>query len=334
MDAGEAARNALKCVLRAEKGENLVIFCDDEKTDVGEAFVSGAVALGLQTRLDSLETDPKTFRKEVPQRIRAILKRPASIYVNLLRGTSEEAPFRIQLIKLETQENKARLGHCPGITLDMLTEGALALNEEEHQQMQASAEKLIQKLNAAARIQIESPSGTRMSLSVEARSFFTDTVIDMQTMRWMNLPTGEVTVAPVEQSAVGELVCDMAAGGIGPIDTPVTLTVRNGKVQASSSKDSQILSRVRDSLNTDDNSSTIGEFAIGINPKARLSDEFLELEKIFGTVHVAFGNNADFPGGQNPSKNHLDLLVSKPSVKVFRKDGSSVKVLFNGAFQS
>jgi leucyl aminopeptidase (aminopeptidase T) len=104
-------------------------------------------------------------------------------------------------------------------------------------------------------------------------------------------------------------------------------------VQSSASKDPQILNRVRESLNTDNGSGTIGEFAIGINPKARLADEFLELEKIFGTIHIAFGNNVDFPGGQNPSKNHLDLLVSKPTVRIFDKKGSSIDVLKDGAFQ-
>jgi aminopeptidase len=334
MDAEEAARNALKYVIGAETGENIIIFCDDEKMDVGKAFVSGAMNLGLQTRLTPLKTGRRTLRKEIPHQVIDILKRPAAIYVNLMRGIREEARFRIELIKLETKEHKARLGHAPGITLDMLTEGALALTEEEHRRMQSFARNLIQKLSKAVRLEIRNPAGTDISLGVEGRSFFTDAAIDRKTMKWLNLPTGEITVAPVENSAQGRLVCDMAVGGIGPIDTPIKLAVRNGKVQNYASKDSQILNRVKDSLNTDDRSGTIGEFAIGINPKARLSEEFLELEKIFGTIHIAFGDNSDFPGGRNPSKNHLDLLVSKPSVKAFAKDGSSIDVLLDGAFQT
>jgi aminopeptidase len=333
MIAQEAARNALKCVLRAEKGESIVIFCDDEKMNVGKAFVAGAMDLGLQTRFTILETDTETPRKEIPQQVKAILKQTPAIWVNLMRGAREEAPFRIELIGLETRESKSRLGHSPGITLDMLTEGALALTEEEHERMQRFANQLVQKLSRVTRIEIKNPAGTNLSLSVDGRSFFTDTVIDTKTMKWMNLPTGEVTVAPVEDSAEGEFVCDSAVGGIGTLKTPIKLTVRGGRAQTSSSKDHGILRRVRDSLNTDRNSSTIGEFAIGINPKARLVEEFLEAEKILGTVHIAFGNNSDFPGGQNPSKNHLDLLISKPSVKAFNADGSSFDVLLDGTFQ-
>jgi hypothetical protein len=332
MDADEAARNALSCVLEAENGESMVVFCDDEKMQIGEAFVGGALDLGLQARLTPLKTGLGVFRKVIPKQVMDILKRPTDIYINLLRGVREEAPFRIELIKLETGERKTRLGHCPGVTMDMLTEGALALTAEGHRQMQAFARKLMRKLDHAVKIEITNPGGTDISLSIEGRSFFTDTIIDRETMKWLNLPTGEVLVAPVENSAEGELICDLAVGGIGPIETPVKLTVRNGKVQDSSSKDSQILKNVRDSLKTDAHSNIIGEFAFGINMKARFIEEFLEAEKLFGTIHIAFGDNSDFPGGQNPSKNHLDLLVSKPSVKAFNKDGSSIDVLVEGTF--
>jgi aminopeptidase len=333
VEAWEAAKNALDCVLQARKGESIVIFCDDEKTDIGKAFTNGALKLGLQTRLTPFKTSPKAFRKEIPKQALEILKQPPDIYINLLRGIREEAQFRIELIKRETEEHKARLGHCPGVTLDMLTEGALTLKPEEHWQMQAFANTLIKKLDKADRVEIANPSDTNLSLSAEGRPFFTDTIVDMKTMKWMNLPTGEVIVAPVENSLEGELICDMAIGGIGPLNTPVKLTVREGKVHASSSKDSQVLKRVRDSLNTDENSSTVGEFAFGINPKARFTQEFLEAEKLLGTIHIAFGNNSDFPCGKNPSKNHLDFLISKPTVKASFKNGSSMTVLANGIFR-
>ncbi len=54
---------------------------------------------------------------------------------------------------------------------------------------------------------------------------------------------------------------------------------------------------------------------------------------MLNTIHIAFGNNSDMPGGKNPSKNHMDFLVSKPAVNVFNKDGSSINVLVEGVFQ-
>ncbi len=334
MDAWEAAKNALECVLEAKRNESVVVFCDYEKINVGEAFANGALKIGLQTRLVQLKTDASFFRKDVsPQIMEILTKQTQNIYINLLRGNREETPFRIQLIKMETNDRKARLGHCPGVTMDMLTDGALALTTEEHRQMQAFADRLIEKLCQAVRIEITNPAGTKVSLSVEGRPFFTDTKIDWKTMKWMNLPTGEVIVAPVESSLEGKLVCDVAIGGIGLIKTPVEITVKNGKVQDVSSADAEVLRRANKSLNTDELSNVVGEFAFGINPKARFVEEFLEAEKTLKTIHIAFGNNSDMPGGKNHSQNHMDFLISKPTVKVFNTDGSSINVLLNGDFQ-
>ncbi|MBS7632626.1 aminopeptidase [Candidatus Bathyarchaeota archaeon] len=333
MQAWESAKNALECVLEAKEGEKMVIFCDREKMDVGEAFAVGALRLGLQTRLVQLESKGNVVRKEVPPNIVKIIeKQTPDIYINLLRGVREETPFRIQLIHMETKSKKERLGHCPGVTLDMLTKGALGLKASEHRKMQDFAFKLIEKLSNTVKLEISNPAGTKLSVSVEGRPFFTDTVIDRKTMKWMNLPTGEVIVAPIEDSLEGKLVCDMAIGGIGPLKVHVTLEVKKGVVQRLVSEDQKVARRVKDSLDTDENSNRVGEFAFGINPKARFVEEFLEAEKLLGTIHIAFGNNSDMPGGKNLSRNHMDLLMSKPTVKAFRKDGSSTTVLVNGAF--
>ena len=89
MEASEAARNALECVLDAKKGETIVIFCDDEKMDVGEPFSVGALKLGLKTRLIKLKAE-STLRKDIPLEIREIFtKQRTDIFVNLLRGNRD-----------------------------------------------------------------------------------------------------------------------------------------------------------------------------------------------------------------------------------------------------
>jgi leucyl aminopeptidase (aminopeptidase T) len=334
MDSAEAARNALECVLEAKKNERLVIFCDDVRADVGEAFHKGAQNMGLQTRLILLETSEKVFRKELPPQHQLFLttERP-DFYLNLLRGVREETPFRIKLVHAETGDHKTRLGHCPGITMDMLTDGALALTTAEHRQMQAFADALMKKLENTVKIEITNPAGTNLTLSVKNRTFFTDTKLDWKTMKWMNLPTGEVIVAPVEDSLEGTLVCDMAIGGIGPLKTPFTIIADNGAVQNTHSDNAEVQKRVDDSLATDAMAKVVGEFAFGINPKARFVEEFLESEKIHGTIHIAFGDNRSFPSGRNNSANHMDFLMSKPTVKAYTKEDVTMDVLTDGVFR-
>lgn len=335
MDATQATQNALECVLEAKKGESITIFCDDTLAQIGEAFEAGARNLQLNAKLLILETSTNVFRTEIPIKLTKYLstQRP-DIYINLLRGVREETTFRIKLIHEETSDHKTRLGHCPGVTIDMLTKGALALTIKEHRQMQNFAEILIKKLEKVVKLEIKTAAGTKLSLSVEERPFFTDTVIDWELMKWMNLPTGEVIVAPVEDSLEGYLVCDLAIGGIGLLRKPLTIRVKEGKVDSVTSEETEVLKRVQKSLHTDSMAKIVGEFAFGINPKARLVKEFLETEKTYGTAHIAFGDNTDMPGGKNNSANHMDFMIDKPTVNAITQDGVVTQILADGKFEN
>jgi leucyl aminopeptidase (aminopeptidase T) len=215
----------------------------------------------------------------------------------------------------------------------MLTDGALDLTSDGHREMQSFAQRLLKTLEGVVKIDLNTPSGTKLSLSVENRPFYTDTRLDWKTMKWMNLPTGEVLAAPVENSLSGHLVCDMAIGGIGQLKTPVELTIKNGQVARTTSKNQNVLKAVKESLDTDEWSNIVGEFAFGINPKARFVQEFLEAEKIMGTIHIAFGDNLDYPGGKNPSRNHMDFLMNHPTAKITKENGETATILQEGLFQ-
>ena len=333
MKASDAARNALESVLEAAPSERIAIFCDDEKAEIGEAFAQGALERGLWTRLHILKTN-QIRRETPPELVEIINAEKPDIYINIMRGMGEETVFRIKTITLETRAKKARLGHCPGVTMDMLTKGALALTNEEHREMQNFAFKLMQKLADGVRIDVTNPAGTELYFSTENRPFFTDTKLDWREMKWMNLPTGEAIVGPVENSLNGKLVCDLAIGGIPEaLKTPVEITAKNGVAMSVTSKDKTVLGKVKEWLATDEWSNIVGEFAFGINKKARLVNEFLESEKIFGTIHIAFGHNLDYPQGKNPSQNHLDFLISKPTVKVTEKNKATRTILEDGKFK-
>ena len=152
MDAGHAARNALLNVLDAAPGERIVVVCDDTHEDVGRAFAKGALDLSLWTRLVILDTS--TVRKEIPIFLQEIFaSQKPDIFINLLSGGSEETPFRIKVIKMETRR-RIRLGHCPGVSHDMLTSGALALESDEYKRMQIFSNNLILKLTNSVKVSV------------------------------------------------------------------------------------------------------------------------------------------------------------------------------------
>ena len=315
MDATLAARNSLTYVLEARRGERLTIICDSALVTVGDAFAAAGVGLGLWTRLVVLPEE-KAPRRDIPAAVEAaVVENRSDIFINILKGGADETPFRIAITKLE-KRRRVRLGHCPGIKLDMLTEGALALDEKDYRELQGRAESLMSALQGATSVRIQNPEGTDICFSVEGRTFFTDTKLDWGTLKWMNLPVGEVIVGPVETSAEGALVCTTAVGGIGPVKEPITLDVSAGTVKRIACKDAAVRSAIEKVQSTDSWAKRIGEFAFGLNPKARLIPEFLETEKMGGTVHVAFGNNSDYPGGRNLSRTHQDFLISRPTVTV------------------
>lgn len=322
-----AAKNALTHVLEVVPGERIVVVCDDVLLEVGEAFSHAALDMNLWTR--SVVLDTRKTRKTIPPELREIIvsERP-DIFVNVLRGPSEETPFRIEVIELE-KRRKTRLGHCPGITLDMLTKGAMALTGKEYERMQDFSRKLLRKLSFVDEVRVSSPGGTNLTMSVKDRSFFADTFLDWKTMKWINLPVGEVVVGPVEDSLEGTLVSEGAIGGIGRIKSPVVIRVVGGKAGSPKTKEEKVRKKVVKALKTDGWSSIVGELGIGLNPKARFSEEFLEIEKIGGTCHVAFGNNLGFPGGQNPSANHMDFLITDPTIEVEGRKGSE-KIMKKG----
>jgi aminopeptidase len=71
----------------------------------------------------------------------------------------------------------------------------------------------------------------------------------------------------------------------------------------------------------------VAELGIGLNRKARPSST-LEGEKIYGTVHIAFGDNTSMEGGGNSSQIHLDHIIENPTLsldgKVLIEDGEHI----------
>ncbi|MFX1359880.1 MAG: aminopeptidase [Promethearchaeota archaeon] len=333
MDFNIAAANALQYVLEAKSGESILIISDDIKKEVAQAFANGAIDLGLWTRLVILETEEKLFRTEIPTHLLEMLNSSykPDIFINIFRDTSKETPFRIKIVQLETRKKLSRLGHCPGITIDMLTKGALSLNQEEYIKMQNNARRLLSILQDVESVKVKAPNGSNFELSVKNRTWYSDTFIDWKLMKWMNLPVGEVLIGPIETSMQGTLVCDLAIGGIGPIEKKITLEVKDGRVESIESEDKKVLERVKETQAVDEMAKYVGEFAFGLNPKARLVEQFLEAEKVGNAIHVAFGNNMDYPGiVANNSAQHQDFLIDKPTVEIFYTNGWSRIVMDKG----
>jgi len=318
----KGAMNALGVVLSLEEGEQMLVVTDQEKYGIGSAFAQAGEKMGAQTTLFSLPQEHRPLTA-VPEELISLLK-GNSIIINAFTGIAEETPFRIKLVKTEISSG-ARVGHAPGITMRMMTEGPMTADYSEIAQQ---ADHLMGQFVEAVSVHITAPGGTDITLLIEDRDFETDVLIKGGSMG--NLPAGEIWCGPVEDGTNGIIVCDGSIGDLGQVPSPVTIRVQDGRIVDISCNDEDFRSRLWELSHVDEMSAIVGELGIGLNPEAKLTGNLLEDEKAGETAHIAFGNNTEMPGGKNTSATHRDFLFYRPTFTVRYRDGSSSVIIRDG----
>ena len=115
---------------------------------------------------------------------------------------------------------------------------------------------------------------------------------------------------------------DFSKVGIGKLDSPLHFVVKDGKLESVTGDKSEML----DILFQNDRNRTVAELGIGTNEAAILNGIILEDEKVYGTVHIAFGTNTSF-GGINKADCHMDAVILKPTLYL-----DSLLVIRDGEF--
>lgn len=138
-----------------------------------------------------------------------------------------------------------------------------------------------------------------------------------------NVPCGEIFMAPVRESLEGHIKFDYPAIEAGKEVTDIYLEFRKGKVvKFDSTKHKAFL---KEMLETDKNSSYVGEFGIGMNPKInKFTKNLLFDEKIGGTIHLALGMAYKENGGGNDSAIHWDIVKDMKKAQIIL-DGKVVQ---------
>jgi aminopeptidase len=105
------------------------------------------------------------------------------------------------------------------------------------------------------------------------------------------------------------MVIDGSMVGVGLLTSPLTVTLKDGKLQSIEGKDADKL----EILLRNEHNRTLCELGIGTNYAARLIGVILEDEKAYHTVHIAFGTNDGF-GGTNKADCHMDGIIKNPTL--------------------
>lgn len=303
-----AAQTALTQCLGVRAGEKLLIVANPEFQRIGEALYTEGLRLGAQAAL-LYYPKSKTTGEEPPPLIASAMAKSDVV----IAPTAESLAHT--LARRHACKAGARVATMPGITEDFFVRGFSG----DYHELATLTTRVHGLLDAANVAHVTSPSGCDLVLDVRNPAIVSDGNLK-EPGSFSNLPTGETEVAP--RTAKGILVADRC-GDV--ITEPTVLQIDKGTIvsfdgNASGRRFKRLFeeARLRDG---NDNGSTVAEFAIGTNKKARITGVVLEDEKAFGTCHVAFGDNTSYPGGKNPSVLHIDVTVLKPTIAL---DGQTI----------
>jgi aminopeptidase len=186
----------------------------------------------------------------------------------------------------------------------------------------AHQERIIQWLKGKKSVHLLG-KGTDLRLSIDGRVFEN---CDCK----KNVPDGEVFTGPVEDSVEGHVSFSYPTIYQGREVTGVHLEFSKGKVvKASADKNEDFLLKT---LDTDEGSRYVGEFAIGTNEGIQqFTRQILFDEKIGGSFHMALGAGYPETGSRARSAIHWDMICDL-------RDGGQIwvdDVLFyeNGKFK-
>lgn len=294
----ETAKRVLKTNVNVTEGEKLAVIIDSVKREVGEIFYEAGKEIGAETVLIQFEPSGKSGTE--PPSIVADAMKNCDAALCITEASISHTKARIEAAKANT-----RVATMPGLTLDMLTEGALTA---DYADVKKNGELLAKILDEGDEVAIHT-AGYTLTFSIEGRTSKASNGLLLNPGDSGNLPSGETFIAPLEGTANGEILIDGSIADIGKVVQPVLLKIRDGRlVEADGAEGEKLLH-----LLGDGDGRFVGEFGIGTNRAARLTGNILEDEKAYGTCHIAFGTNMSFGGTINAGV-HLDAVTKTPEI--------------------
>ncbi|RLG88314.1 MAG: aminopeptidase [Thermoprotei archaeon] len=309
----KAAEVTVKTCLGVKPSEKFLVITDTETEVIGRAIAEVGWDIGAETIYVVMK--PRTRHGEEPPEPIAVMWPKVDVFV---------APTKYSLTHTQARkkatEAGARGATMPMITVDIFIDGMSI----DYSVVKENCDKMLRALKGAKEIRVTSPLGTDIKFIVEGRNFIADTGILTERGAFGNLPAGEVFIAPIEGTANGVIVFDGAIAGIGTLKTPVKVTVKDGyAIKFEGGDEAKKLEKLLASVGKKE-AFNIAEFGIGTNPGAKIVGNILMDEKVYKTIHIAFGDNSTI-GGKVKAGIHIDGIITKPTVyvdgKVIIKDG-------------
>jgi len=304
--AFRGALSLLQTCARARREDRILVVTDSE-TDP-------AIAETIMAAADSLDIESITiFMKardlpgeEPPEPVRAAML-VSDVVICPTSRTMYHTDARTAACR-----NGAKFISMACANMAVLSSEAMFANFEKQERV---LRKVVQRMTLAKNIRLSNPAGTNLEFSVKGRTAHGVPGFCKIRGDATGVPDIEAYVAPVENSVNGVLVVDASTSVTGVTDKPITVHIRRGRtVKIEGGRQALNLKKILRQSGTR-TALQVGEFGIGLNPKASIRGSIIEDEGVFGTAHIALGDNTRL-GGKNRAPTHIDLVIKHAEVEL------------------
>ena len=288
--------------LGVQEGDEVLVVCNPVSEDLGALMRIVAQGEGAEATL-AVMSERDSHAAEPPQTVAAAMRTADVVIAPTIQSLSHTEARKA------ASEAGVRVASMPGVTEEMLARVMGAEMEE----LRRRGAAVCAALDRASEARITCANGSDLRLGLEGRASIVDAGDLTGRGAFGNLPCGEGFIAPLEGTGEGTLVVDGSIAGVGRVDEPVPLTVRDGRLTEAGGAAGEALLELLTVHGAD--GTNVAELGIGTNEEAILTGNILEDEKILGTAHVAFGASAGI-GGTVQVPVHLDCVVLEPTVEI------------------
>ena len=296
-----AALVAVRDCLGIRAHETLLVVTDPPLAHLAQALAAAARPLACEVLV--LEYGVRELNgQEPPPPVPEAMKGANAVLAVTTRSITHTAARRAATAA------GARVATMPGITEDCLVRTMAA----DYEAIARRTHRVTELLTAARVARITTALGTDITMPIDGIAAIASTGLIRSPGQWGNLPSGEAYMRPDEGRSEGVIVVDASMAGIGKLAGPVTVTVERGMAVAVSGGDEarRFLAQLEKAGPA---ARTVAELGVGTNDRAVVTGAILEDEKILGTVHIAFGNNASM-GGTVDVPYHVDGILLRPTL--------------------
>lgn len=282
--------------------ENMIILCDSQCLNIGEAFFTSgngkckeAVLVMITSRMLDGNEPPCPVSSWIEQfDVAVILTKKSLLYTNACRLATKKG---------------TRIVSMPGITKEIMTANACV----DWRKLGVNTRTVASKISGTRNVKVKSKAGTNLSFDIAGRKIYVDDGRIAYKGAFGCFPSGEVLVAPVDGSAQGKLVIDSSFSLCdGKLETPLVIHIKDGAVcRVEKHECSELLEKLFTKYLQPLRS--LSEFGVGTLENVLFSGNVFEEVKGRGAVHFAFGNNM-LIGGNTDVPVHLDGVVLEPDV--------------------